>query len=127
MCCAGGAAPPANCPPPPLVSFLPETPPPMMLNWWENRRTWKGVSNNAPYNSVTRLGDTNLPGFLEGSFNLPVDGRWMVKFDFFVPKYDAASSAEEIFPTESIGAVSTEDAVDCLINGNIFHKYAHKH
>jgi len=116
-CCPGGSSPPEQCPAPPLISFLAETPPPFMLDWWRHKNAFDGVVVNTAYNSVHRLGDTSEPGFLQGSYNLPVDGRWMVRFDFYVPKFDAGKSPDSIFPEESISAVSEENVIDCNING----------
>jgi hypothetical protein len=116
-CCDGGSAPPARCPAPPHVGFIGETPPPFMLNWWVHRDAAQGVSQDPAYQSVSREGDTAEDSFLQGHINLPVDGRWLVSFDFYVPKFDAGSSPFSIFPEEAIGAVSEEDVIDCTING----------
>jgi len=116
-CCPGGSSPPEACPAPPLVAFVAETPPPFMLEWFTHKTASRGVESEPAYMSVHRLGDTSEAGFLEGHYNLPVDGRWKVAFDFFVPKYDGGSAAESIFPNEAISAVSADDAIDCNING----------
>jgi hypothetical protein len=116
-CCPGGSSPPEACPAPPLVAFVAETPPPFMLEWFTHKTASRGVESEPAYMSVHRLGDTSEAGFLEGHYNLPVDGRWKVAFDFFVPKYDGGNAAESIFPNEAISAVSADDAIDCNING----------
>ena len=88
-----------------------------MLAWSEWKTASSRVITDPAYHSVHRLGDTSEPGFLEGRYNLPVDGRWLVAFDFFVPNYDASSAPESIFPSEAISAVSADDVIHCNING----------
>lgn len=88
-----------------------------MLNWWTHRDSAAGIAVNMAYSSVQRQADTNQPSFLQGHYDMPLDGRWLVKFDFFVPKYDKAAHPESIFPSEAIGAVSNEDVIEVYING----------
>jgi hypothetical protein len=37
---------------------------------------------------ILRLGEGKQSGFLEGNVELPVDGLWLVKLEFFLPKPD---------------------------------------
>lgn len=87
-----------------------------MMDWWAHKLASKGVQQDPAFVSVHRLGNTAEPGFLSGQYNLPVDGRWMVRFDFFVPKYDTSASPEALFPDEAVAAVSTADVITCNIN-----------
>mmetsp|Transcript_4991 Transcript_4991/g.15814 ORF Transcript_4991/g.15814 Transcript_4991/m.15814 type:complete len:363 (+) Transcript_4991:7119-8207(+) len=49
--------------------------------------------------------------------NLPVDGRWLVRFSFFAPAYSATAGPDDIFPTQSIGQPVDGDAIDMNLNG----------
>jgi hypothetical protein len=42
-------------------------------------------------------------GFLEGRLALPMYALWFVKLELFLPRYDAAAAAEDVFPAEANG------------------------
>jgi hypothetical protein len=115
-CCAGGSADRALCPPPPAVTRLDQTPPPAMCIWWEHRTRTQGVRPAVPFRSLSRADDVPS-GFLEGVMNLPVDGRWLVRFGFFSPAFSARADPNAIFPTQSIGQPSAGATIDMNING----------
>jgi len=73
------------------------------------------VKPDTVFQSIARLDDTQQ-GYIEGVMELPVDGRWLVRFGFFVPSKGPAE-AEEIFPDERFGDPNESDEYRLNING----------
>jgi len=116
FCCAGGSADKELCPPPPDILFLAETPPPVMCNWWVHKTQSAGVQPDPIFSSISRQADVQ-EGVLEGVFNLPVKGVWLLRFGFFVPAYNRQAYLNAIFPGESVETVAEGDSIEVNING----------
>jgi len=87
----------------------------MMCSWWANRKRTQGVKPDPVFQSIARLDDTTN-GFIEGVMELPVDGRWIARFGFFVPSKGRAD-ADEIFPVEKFDTPDETDEYKLNING----------
>lgn len=76
----------------------------------------EGVQPSPIFKSVTRQSDSQT-GAIEGVFNLPVKGVWLVRFGFFVPGYSQQAYLNAIFPTESVESVAEGDTIEVNLNG----------
>ncbi len=96
-----------------------KTPAPININWYNSRSSAQNVKQSSPENRLEfneKLDDGFTEGFVEGSLDLPLEGKWLLQFYVGGPAFDRNAPPNQAWPTQNTGIPNPADSIKILIN-----------